>query len=135
VGRRRRVRVWRTQCQSSRDHRTCSGRRARAADRAVRHRAKRRSGPRSGRRRPRQRNRQLCRSQRRRHVLGKDHGNDLFELPGSPEASGVQEQASKKKELYTLEDIERRRRYLMKALAKFDVLTEPLESHRTDFAA
>jgi hypothetical protein len=41
---------------------------------------------------------------------------------GQEEAS--KKEASKKKELYTLEDIERRRRYLMKALAKFDILLE-----------
>jgi hypothetical protein len=49
-----------------------------------------------------------------------------------PEASAGQEEASKKapskKELYTLEDIERRRRYLIKALAKFDGLLERFAS-------
>jgi len=41
-----------------------------------------------------------------------------------PEGSSDQEESSKKKQPYTLEDIERRRRYLTKALAKFDGLLE-----------
>ncbi len=46
----------------------------------------------------------------------------------SPEGSGGQQEPPKKKGLYTLEDIERRRRYLMKALAKFDALLERFAS-------
>jgi hypothetical protein len=53
---------------------------------------------------------------------------DLEDESEPPETPVPQEEAPKKKEFYTLQDIERRRRYLMKALAKFDALLKRIET-------